>query len=136
MIVLDSVFKFLDDLIKPVTTMVDDLNTSDEERLKIKKAMFELETQTQQKLMELQLESQRLQLELQKNENQYGNWLQKSWRPITMLVFLLLLIANSLGFVSTLPNWVGTLYQIGFGSYIIGRSGEKIIPNILNLKAK
>lgn len=133
---LDNIFKFLDDLIKPVTTLVDDLSTSDEERLKIKKELFNIESQTQQKLMELQLESQRLQLELLKNENQYGNWLQKSWRPISMFVFLLLLIAYSFGYVSNLPTWVGHLFEIGFGSYIIGRSGEKILPNILNIKAK
>ena len=135
MIVLDSVFKFLDDLVTPVTTMVDNLNTSDEERLKIKKAMFELEMQTQQKLMELQLESQKLQLELMKNENQYGNWLQKSWRPISMLTMLVLLILSSFQLV-VLPDWVGTLFQISFGGYIVGRSGEKIVPNIFKLKAK
>lgn len=133
---LGDIFKFLDDLIKPVTTLVDDLNTSDEERLQIKKELFNIEAQTQQKLMEAQLESQKLQLELLKNENQYGNWLQKSWRPISMLVFLVLLIAYSFGFVSNLPTWVGHLFEIGFGSYIIGRSGEKILPNILNVKAK
>ena len=133
---LDNIFKFLDDLIKPVTTLIDDLNTSDEERLQIKKELFNIESQTQQKLMELQLESQKLQLELLKNENQYGNWLQKSWRPISMFVFLILLIAYSFGYVSNLPTWVGHLFEIGFGSYIIGRSGEKILPNILNIKAK
>lgn len=65
-----------------------------------------------------------------------GNWLQRSWRPIMMLVFLVLIV-NQLLFVPyllqlgllhdypELPEQVWTLITAGSGGYIVGRSYEK-----------
>lgn len=59
------------------------------------------------------------------------NWLQKSWRPITMIWFLVLISAYWFGF--TPPNMpvqivdsLFSLVQLGLGGYVIGRSAEKI----------
>lgn len=61
------------------------------------------------------------------------SWLQRSWRPITMLSFLGLLWAYWLGlapgYVVNNPDVVKEVFsmlQIGIGGYIAGRSGEKI----------
>lgn len=129
MSILGDMFDFIKDVIHPVKDLVDNVHTSEEEKLELKRAIFELEVKSQEKFAELQLKAAELQTELIKHETEHGNWLQKSWRPLSMLVFLGLLLAESFGVLSQpLPDWVGTLFQIGFGSYIIGRSGEKIIP--------
>lgn len=59
------------------------------------------------------------------------SWLQKSWRPITMIWFLVLISAYWFGF--TPPNMpiqivdsLFSLVQLGLGGYVIGRSAEKI----------
>ena len=55
------------------------------------------------------------------------SWLQRNWRPITMMVFLVLVILDSFGW---LPNKLApqawTLLSIGLGGYVVGRSAEKV----------
>ena len=57
-----------------------------------------------------------------------GNWLQRSWRPIIMLVFATIVL---IGTFFDLPILSDTsrfwdLLEIGIGGYVIGRSAEKI----------
>ncbi len=63
-------------------------------------------------------------------EAQGGAWLQRSWRPITMLVFVGLIVARWLGY--TAPGITEAveielfgIIKIGLGGYVIGRSVEK-----------
>ena len=62
-----------------------------------------------------------------------GNWLQRSWRPLVMLTFAVIVLV---GTFTTLPILDDTsrfwdLLEIGLGGYVIGRSGEKITGNLL-----
>ena len=62
-------------------------------------------------------------------EEARGNWLQRSWRPLVMLVFALIVLV---GTFTTLPILSETsrfwdLLEIGLGGYVVGRSGEKIM---------
>jgi hypothetical protein len=71
-------------------------------------------------------------------EEARGNWLQRSWRPLVMLVFALIVLA---GTFTTLPILSDTsrfwdLLEIGLGGYVIGRGGEKMAAAIFKLKAK
>ena len=71
-----------------------------------------------------------------KAEATSGNWLAASWRPITMLVFVGLIVARSMGY--TAPNvtegeWVKlwSIVEFGLGGYVLARSAEKIAPSIV-----
>jgi hypothetical protein len=60
-----------------------------------------------------------------------GSWLQRNWRPISMLTMMLLVVLEALGVLSNpLPDYFGKLFQIGLGGYVVGRSVEKIAPSI------
>nr|WP_289108757.1 3TM-type holin [uncultured Halomonas sp.] len=59
------------------------------------------------------------------------SWLQRSWRPLTMLFFVALIGAHWLGFTDDSVSdevvlSVLDLVQIGIGGYVIGRSAEKV----------
>lgn len=63
-------------------------------------------------------------------EAQGESWLQRSWRPITMLIFTALIVAHWLGYTAAnLPNdqvlALLDIVQIGLGGYVVGRSLEK-----------
>jgi hypothetical protein len=60
------------------------------------------------------------------------SWLQRSWRPVTMLSFLVLLFVYWFGLAPdyvvenpTVVDSVFDLLKIGIGGYIVGRSAEK-----------
>lgn len=60
-----------------------------------------------------------------------GNWLQRSWRPITMLTFLVLVIFNQFGLlIIPLAEDIWDLFKVGLGGYIGGRSLEKVVATI------
>jgi hypothetical protein len=59
------------------------------------------------------------------------NWIASSWRPITMLTFMVLAVGDSLGLLATpLRDEAWMLLQLGLGGYVVGRSGEKIAKTI------
>jgi len=59
------------------------------------------------------------------------SWLQRNWRPVTMMCFLVLVILDSFGW---LPNKLApqawTLLSIGLGGYVVGRSAEKVVDKL------
>ena len=71
-------------------------------------------------------------------EEARGNWLQRSWRPLIMLVFALIILV---GTFTDLPILSDTsrfwdLLEIGIGGYVVGRSGGKIAKAIFKVKDK
>jgi hypothetical protein len=75
--------------------------------------------------------------EIVKAEATSESWLTRSWRPITMLIFVGLITARWFGFAA--PNLAEAEYlelweivKIGLGGYVIGRSVEKTVPGILS----
>ena len=68
-------------------------------------------------------------------EAQGHSWMQRNWRPITMLVLISLVAAHWLGFTApNLPesnvNSLLDIVQVGLGGYVLGRSGEKIAQHL------
>ncbi len=74
-------------------------------------------------------------------EIQGKSWLQRNWRPLLMLTFTYIILHNYvltpvLGLPSVLiPPDMWQLLKIGVGGYVIGRSAEKILPQ-LNLRPR
>lgn len=71
-------------------------------------------------------------------EAQGESWLQRSWRPITMLVFVFIIFNNYVlapyfaafgAMVPTLdiPNGMWALLNVGIGGYIASRGVEKVV---------
>lgn len=95
----------------------------------------------QAKLMEMaqkgELESEAHQVQTIVAEMQ-GNWLQKSWRPLLMMLFGVIIANNYIlspylqalfGFSVglELPPDMWGLLKLGVGGYVMGRSAEKAI---------
>lgn len=130
---MKKVFEFITgDIIKSIGGVIDNLFTSDEERIKAKNEVFQI-------LKEKELELRKLQTEVIVTEAQ-GNWLQRSWRPILMLGFGFIVMYNKFFAPAFgLPNaelegefW--NLLQLGVGGYVIGRSAEKIAKDVIKRK--
>lgn len=95
-----SLFSFIGDLFKPAADLVDNLHTSDEERGEIeiklqqlKANLAEIESKVAIKMLELQQASLDAQAKMAQAEQQHGNFLSKSWRPLTSLVMVGIVVA-------------------------------------------
>jgi hypothetical protein len=132
-----KIFEFISKIISPVTKMVDDLHTSEEERLQVKSKLFELQTEMTMKVMEYENKLLESKTKIINSEAQGASWLQRNWRPITMLTFLVLVIMDTLGYTEfRLSGEAWTLLQIGLGGYVVGRSVEKIAPKVTDAMRK
>lgn len=128
-----SVLGFISTLIKPVTKLIDSLHVSDEERGKIVNELTKIENEMSGKLLDYESKLLESRTTIIKAEAQGASFLQRNWRPITMLTFLVLVICDCFGLLTfRLAAEAWTLLTIGIGGYTIGRSVEKIVPNIMD----
>ena len=119
-------FGLVGSIFKPAAELIDNLHTSDEERLKIKQAMFELQIEAFNKAEAYESELLKAKSTIITAEAQSQSWIARNWRPITMLTFLVLVVSDSFGLLaSPLADEAWTLLQIGLGGYVVGRSAEK-----------
>jgi len=115
-------------LLQVGSQLIDRLWPNPEEANKAKLRLFEL-----QQAGELQEMTGRL--AVIQAEASSANWLAASWRPITMLTFVTLIVARWFGWAAPELNeaeylklW--SIVELGLGGYVIGRSVEKIAPAI------
>ncbi|MCJ8349070.1 3TM-type holin [Moritella sp.] len=135
-----SIMDFVSRTFKPAADLIDNIHTSEEEKLKLKNVLVELQNEVTKKHIELvskQMDLERTLLDAQSSiiqkEASSGSWITRSWRPITMLCFLAIVILNALGIITLEEKFAHDfmqLVEIGLGGYVIGRSAEKVIPSI------
>lgn len=119
---LDSIFsKGTKDIIDSAGNVINKFVTSDSDKLSAKTELSTIILSALNKLQELQASIILAEIG--------GNWLQRSWRPITMLTFTALIVLGAFIPIPYLndnsPFW--DLLYIGFGGYIMGRSVEKVV---------
>lgn len=130
------IFNFLGKIIKPLFKIVDKAVADKDLAQKIK-----ADIQTQ--LLEGQSREMESAMKIIVAEARGNSWLQRTWRPITMLFFLGLLGFYWFGYAPdylinnpAVVQKVFSLLQIGIGGYIGGRSVEKIAPSVLAMLEK
>ena len=117
--------KTVTNLVSAVGEIVDRLTLPGREKKQLETVILQLLIAVEEKTITEQAAAIR--------EEARGNWLQRSWRPIVMLVFTLIILA---GTFLNLPILADTsrfwdLLEIGLGGYIIGRGSEQLVSSLL-----
>jgi len=114
-------------IFKPISDVIDHVLPSGDAKLALQQKVLEGQIAASASLMDYEKQLLGAQAQIITAEAQGNSWLQRSWRPITMLVFLALVVCDSFAW---LPNKLApqawTLLQIGLGGYVAGRSLEKV----------
>ena len=132
-----SIFSTIIGLIKPVGDVIDNLTTTEEEKLELKVKFAEATKDVEIKLTEYAATLAESQAKVILAEAQ-GSWLQRNWRPLLMMVVIVIIFNNYVIFpyasiwtdkvkVLELPGGLWALLTTGVGGYVLGRSGEKIM---------
>ncbi len=122
-------------LIGSVGTIIDDLNTSGEEKAEAKQKLAALEAATLIQLTEAGKALVDAQRDVIVAEAQGESWLQRTWRPIAMLVLLGLIVwtvvpASVFNLTlqwDAIPDKAWGLLTVGIGGYIGARTVEKVV---------
>jgi hypothetical protein len=119
-------------IFKPAVELVDELHTSDEEKLVHKAAMLDTYSKALEASLNHELEGLKTRASIVEAEAKSQHWLTSAWRPITMLTFVSLVVADQTGLLAfRLAEEAWTLLQLGLGGYVVGRSAEKIAPGVI-----
>lgn len=135
-----GILDFISSIFKPAADLIDNLTTTDEERLTIEKQKLEIQKEMQQieatvrtKMIDYESQLQEAQAKIIQAEATSASWLTSNWRPITMLTFVALIVLRWLGLLPHITESVETqLFEIikfGLGGYVVGRSLEKSVQS-------
>jgi hypothetical protein len=124
-----NVLGLIGQIFKPAMDMIDNVHTSTEEKLEQKAKLLDLQVGFMERGLEYELAQLEAKSRIIEAEAKSGNVLTSSWRPITMLTFLALVVCDQFGLLTfRLAEDAWTLLQIGLGGYVVGRSVEKVVP--------
>jgi hypothetical protein len=126
-----NLFSMIGQIFKPAAELIDNVHTSEEERLEQKAQLLSLQTDFLQHALTYENEQLQTRARIVEAEAKSPHWLTSAWRPITMLTFLALVVADQFGVLAfRLNQEAWTLLQIGLGGYVVGRSVEKVVPSV------
>jgi len=123
--------EFVAGIFKPIADVIEHIVPSGDARLQIQQKLLEAQFSTAEKVMEYEKQLLDGQIKIITAEATGASWLQRNWRPVTMLTFLALVVLDAFGVLPfRLAGEAWTLLQIGLGGYVAGRSIEKVAPAI------
>ena len=126
-----GILELIGGIFKPAAELIDELQTSEKERLKHKEWLLEVQAIAMQTVFEYESDSLQARAAIVNSEAQSDHWIVASWRPIVMLTLTSLVVVDSFGWLANpLSGEAWLLLQIGLGGYVVGRSGEKIAKTI------
>lgn len=124
-----NLFAMIGQIFKPAMQMIDDVHTSTEEKLEQKAKLLDLQVNFMEEGLQYELAQLEAKSKIIEAEAKSDHFLTATWRPITMLTFLALVVCDQFGLLTFRladPAW--TLLQLGLGGYVVGRSVEKVVP--------
>jgi hypothetical protein len=129
-----SIFSFIGGIISPVTDLIQTFKLPPEKEAQLKIELQKVENTVSLKVLDYEKKLMDAQASVLKAEATSSSWLTKSWRPLSMCVFLVLIVADSINLLpKPLPDTAWLLMQLGLAGYVGGRSLEKIAPQIVKV---
>ena len=123
---------FIGKILEPVTGLVDKLHTSDDERLEAKAVLLQLQTSLMTQTLDYEKQLANAQRDIIVSEAQANSWLTSTWRPITMLTLVALVVVAQFTEMEIPPDlWF--VIKLGLGGYVGGRSVEKSVSSVVKV---
>jgi len=139
---MSGILGIVSGLIGGVGKIIDDVSTTDEERLAAQAKLSAIEATYQVEIAQVDAEFARAQAAVITAEAKSQSWLARNWRPLLMLSFGVVILYNyfvaPLLSLTTVPieQDMWGLLKLGIGGYIVGRSAEKIAPSVATALGK
>lgn len=126
-----SIWTIVTNIFKPVSDVVESFNLTEREKEKYHTAAIGMQFDLASKIIELEKKELEAKEKILEAEIAGKSWIQRAWRPITMLTFLCLIVLDAFNLLpSPLPPQAWTLLTIGMSGFLGSRSVEKIAPSI------
>lgn len=136
-----SILTILAGAMEPVTKLISEFIEDPDKANQLRTTLAAAQLDLQGKMIEQESELNKARGAIIVAEAQSTSWITANWRPVTMLTFVGLVVAKWLGFTMegvdpALELELMSLIKIGLGGYVVGRSAEKVLPNIAEIFAR
>ena len=137
-----NILSLLGDIFTPAAKLIDDLHTSEEEKLVQKGNLLKMSLGFLEKGLDYELALVQAKTAVIIAEATSESWVTRNWRPVTMLAFVGAILGYWFGLTpDTVPEEavlaMFSLVKIGLGGYVVGRSAEKVaVPLMKAFKKK
>ncbi len=123
-----NIFAFISGIFAPAAKMVDDLNTSEEEKLTLRNELANIEAGVTSKAIELEKAQAEAKASVMVAEATSDGFITRSWRPIIMLGLFGLVILDhfQIGTMGAMNPELFDIFKYGVIGIGGGRSAEKI----------
>ena len=138
-----SILTLIGQIFKPAADLIDEMHTSEDEKLTAKAKLMALENEITTQaisLAETELKAKEAIIVAEANSS---SWLTSNWRPLVMLSFTACIMAFWFGLTPDTPKLTEEvilsmygLVKIGVGGYIVSRGAEKIVPGVVSALKK
>jgi len=134
-----SFFSFIGDIFKPAATLVDNLHTSDAEKLQLRNALAKIEADVLVKQMELQSQLAQANAQIAVAEAGSDSWFTRNYRPIIITSMFVMIMLESFGVLKTeLPEIFWQIFAAAFGVMSVGpsvlKTGTELVKGIFKKK--
>lgn len=124
-----GLLSFIGDIFSPATKLIDDLHVSDAEKMELRNQLADIQAKAQAKLISLEEKRLEAHSKIVVAEMSSSNKLASSWRPLSSLSLVILVILGSFGIVEVSKD-LYSLLEILLGTYAGSRGLEKISSTI------
>lgn len=128
MILLD----FIGSIFKPAASIIDNLHTSEEEKLTLRNELAKIEGQALAKMTEVEKSRLDAMSKVQIAEANSKYWLTANWRPLTSVSLVFVIIMASFGIIPQPDSNFYDLAQVFLTAYGSSRGLEKVASSIAN----
>lgn len=147
MSILSDIFTgSVDKIVDSVGNAIDNLVTSDEEKLTLKNELARIQIEAKNKKDELDLRYEEQLTQRQQNDMQSDSWLSKNIRPLTLIFILVMYSLLSIGsgfdfevtesYVKLLGEWGMLIMSFYFGSRGLEKVVSTMFPSGINQTIK
>lgn len=117
---------------KPISDVIDHMTVSGDQKVALQQTVLQGQITAAAQIQQYQQQLLDAQTKIVLAEAQGGSWLQRNWRPMTMITFLVLVVCDSFGLLKfRLADQAWSLLQLGLGGYVVGRSVEKVATPVM-----
>lgn len=120
-----EIASFIGGIFKPAADLIDDIHTSDEEKLQLRNKFAEIQAECNAKLIDFQTKMLELDNALRLAELKSHHWLAANWRPMSAVTIVASML--TLSFLrEPIPSELSNLANIFLPMYAGSRTFEKI----------
>lgn len=129
-------------IIDAIGSLIDKNSTTEEERLAARAQLAIIQLEADKAMAAADVQFAELQSRVIIAETQSESWMTANWRPLTMLSFVAVVLYTFIGGplfglkALTVPPDLWDVIKLGLTGYVVGRSAEKVLPDIVEVMKK